>query len=90
MKPSLMLASEQLWVNGFFQVLDREEAGTHPYPGPVVRLRSTPAAFVRPAPLFGQHTREVLRDTLGLSDGELQALEDEGVTSTVPAPQLWR
>ena len=37
----------------------------------------------RPAPLLGEHTDEVLRG-IGLSDDELAALHDAGVTSRVP------
>jgi crotonobetainyl-CoA:carnitine CoA-transferase CaiB-like acyl-CoA transferase len=34
---------------------------------------------VRPAPFRGQHTREICRSLLGLSDREISALVDEGV-----------
>jgi crotonobetainyl-CoA:carnitine CoA-transferase CaiB-like acyl-CoA transferase len=90
LKPTQLMNDEQLWARGFFQMLDREEVGTHPYPGPVVRLSRTPATFERPAPLFGQHTRSVLRERLGLSDAEMDELEAMGVTSTEPAAQDWR
>jgi crotonobetainyl-CoA:carnitine CoA-transferase CaiB-like acyl-CoA transferase len=90
MRPSHLMNDEQLWARGFFQMLEREEIGTHAYPGAVVRLARTPASFDRPAPLFGQHTREVLATRLGLTDGELDALEAAGVTSTEPAEQDWR
>ncbi len=90
MRPSHLMQDEQLWARGFFQMLDREELGTHPYPGAVVRLTKTPATFDRPAPLFGQHTREILRERLGLGQDELDALDAAGVTSTVPANQDWR
>lgn len=90
MRPSHLMQEDQLWSRGFFQMLHREELGTHPYPGAVVRLTKTPATFERPAPLFGQHTRQVLRERLGLGDEELDALEAAGVTSTEPANQDWR
>lgn len=36
------------------------------------------------APLFGQHTREVLSGIVGMSDGDIQALFDEGISSDAP------
>ena len=85
-----LAADEQLWARDFFRILDRVEVGAHPYPGPVVRLADTPAIIERPAPLYGQHTDQVLRDLLGLGDDELTALRAAGVTSTEPLAQDWR
>jgi crotonobetainyl-CoA:carnitine CoA-transferase CaiB-like acyl-CoA transferase len=56
----------------------------------VVRLTSTPGGLSCPAPLFGQHTDDVLQELLGLSDDELATLEAEGVTSRQPNNQSWR
>lgn len=85
-----LLNDEQLWARGFYQVLDRPETGAHPYPGAFVRLARTPARFNRPAPSYGEHTGEILRDLLGLSAADIAALEEAGVTSKVPGPQDWR
>jgi benzylsuccinate CoA-transferase BbsF subunit len=90
MKPSALLAEEQLWHAEFFPIIDRALIGPHPYPGPVVRLAETPATFERPAPLYSEHTNDVLRELLGLGDDELQALYDDGVTSVEPSAQEWR
>jgi crotonobetainyl-CoA:carnitine CoA-transferase CaiB-like acyl-CoA transferase len=85
-----LAADEQLWARGFYRILDRAEVGAHPYPGPIVGLHATPAVVDRPAPLYGEHTAEVLRELLGLDDDEITALHDAGVTSTVPLAQDWR
>lgn len=90
MRPSHLMHDEQLWARGFFQIIEREEVGAQTYPGPVVRLTRTPATFDRPAPLFGQHTREILHARLGLTDAELDELEAAGITATEPAEQEWR
>jgi crotonobetainyl-CoA:carnitine CoA-transferase CaiB-like acyl-CoA transferase len=46
--------------------------------GPVVRLSDTPGAVRRPAPLLGEHTAEVLRESLGLDEAEITRLRDAG------------
>lgn len=85
-----LLADEQLWARGFHQLVERAEVDPNFLPGPVVHLSATPGRITRPAPLFGEHTRQVLAERLGLDDAELDALEAAGVTSTVPAAQAWR
>jgi len=43
-----------------------------------LRLCRTPASIERPAPELGEHTEEVLRGLLGMSDAEVACLRDEG------------
>jgi crotonobetainyl-CoA:carnitine CoA-transferase CaiB-like acyl-CoA transferase len=56
---------------------------SHPTAGQVkaiglpVKLSATPGGVRRPAPLFGQHTREVLREH-GFSDAEIDQLAAQG------------
>jgi crotonobetainyl-CoA:carnitine CoA-transferase CaiB-like acyl-CoA transferase len=45
---------------------------------PPVRFSATPASVRRPAPLVGQHTKEVLAEA-GLDDDEITSLIDRGV-----------
>src|SRR4029079_9058990 len=45
-------------------------AGTVKMVGPPVRMSATPGAVRTPAPLLGEHTAEVLRDRLGMTDDE--------------------
>jgi crotonobetainyl-CoA:carnitine CoA-transferase CaiB-like acyl-CoA transferase len=55
----------------------------HPVAGPTkalgvpVKLSRTPGSVRRPAPLLGQHTREVLREA-GFRDSEIDALVESG------------
>jgi crotonobetainyl-CoA:carnitine CoA-transferase CaiB-like acyl-CoA transferase len=59
-------------------------AGTYKSIPPPVRFSRTPAeATRRPAPLVGQHNREVLVEA-GLTDAEIDALEAAGVLRTRP------
>ena len=52
--------------------------------GSPVRLSKTPAKEPTPSPVHGQHTREVLRDVLGLGDEEISKLVAAGVIGTAP------
>jgi crotonobetainyl-CoA:carnitine CoA-transferase CaiB-like acyl-CoA transferase len=60
------------------------EEANHPTMGRIVTLKTPvliggkPAPFKRPAPLIGEHTREILRE-LGYRDEEITALIKEGV-----------
>ncbi|MEC7916989.1 MAG: CaiB/BaiF CoA-transferase family protein [Actinomycetota bacterium] len=47
---------------------------------PPARFSATPSGAARPAPMFGQHTDEVLSELLGLEKQELSELRREGVT----------
>ena len=49
--------------------------------GPVPKLSAEPAPIARPAPRLGEHSREILRDTLGYTEDEVARLLAEGVIS---------
>ena len=63
----------------YYQYLDHPETGRSAYDGPCARLSATPGVHRAAAPLFGQHTDEVCRHILELSDDEVAALLVEGV-----------
>ena len=54
-------------------------ADTVPQVAPPFKLSATPLAPERAPPLLGQHTREVLRERLGLAEAELDRLAASGV-----------
>jgi crotonobetainyl-CoA:carnitine CoA-transferase CaiB-like acyl-CoA transferase len=54
-------------------------AGSVPALANPARLSKTPAAYERPAPRLGEHTREVLASELGLSAADIDKLHAEGV-----------
>jgi len=54
-------------------------AGTVKMTAPPVRLSETPGSVRSPAPLLGQHTEQVLRERLALSDSEIARLRSTGV-----------
>jgi crotonobetainyl-CoA:carnitine CoA-transferase CaiB-like acyl-CoA transferase len=59
------------------------KAGTVPNIESPLNLSLTPAIDPVAAPLLGQHTREVLRETLGYDDAKIAALVDAGVFGKV-------
>lgn len=81
-----------LWINnpqfesmGMLDVVTHPITGTRPIPGIPWRLRNGPNGIVRPAPLLGQHTDEVLAELLSLSAAELADLRSRKVLPPLPA-----
>ncbi|HEX7021928.1 MAG TPA: CoA transferase [Trueperaceae bacterium] len=70
---------------GFFADLEHPEAGCHAYQGLPFRLSTTPGSMNEPAPRFGEDTKRVLHELLGLSTSEIAHLERIGVIATEPA-----
>jgi crotonobetainyl-CoA:carnitine CoA-transferase CaiB-like acyl-CoA transferase len=70
---------------GHWQSVDRPFMGPHLLPSVAYREDNAelPYAIERLAPTLGQHNDEVLRDVLGLSDGEIAKLRDDGVIGNV-------
>jgi CoA:oxalate CoA-transferase len=62
----------------------------HPVAGKIkivgvpVRLSETPGSVREPAPLLGQHTDQVLRDYLGMSQADIAALRQTGAIGKQP------
>jgi formyl-CoA transferase len=73
-----IFADEHLRARGAILEMDHPERGRREIAGPPVRLSST-RPEMRPAPLLGQHSFEVLRAELGLDDAELEGLAAAGV-----------
>ena len=71
---------------GLDELIDALPDDEHPHAGwyevilPPTRFSATPAAVRRPAPLAGQHTREVLAEA-GLTEEEITRLAEAGVIS---------
>ena len=68
-----------------FEMLDSPAVGLRRYLAIPVRLDGTPLATRRPAPRFGEHTDEALREWLGLPSEELAALRRDRIIQDVPA-----
>lgn len=73
-----LIDSDQLKARGFFVEITHPEAGTLKYPSAPYRFSKTPWAVERPAPLLGQHNKEIFGQ-LGYSDSELVQLREARV-----------
>ena len=69
-----VFADPQVQARGMRIELEHPLAGTMPAIASPVRLSETPAQYRLAPPLLGEHTREVLRDLLGMNDAEIEAL----------------
>jgi crotonobetainyl-CoA:carnitine CoA-transferase CaiB-like acyl-CoA transferase len=71
-----VVAHPQVQARGVFVDHSHPVAGAIKMIGPPVRMSKTPGAVRTPAPLLGQHTAEVLRDHLGMTDDEIKRLHE--------------
>ena len=64
---------------GHWWTLEHAVIGPHAYDAPAWKLARTPAQPRRAGPALGQHTLDVCRDILGLTDDEIAELTAAGV-----------
>ena len=72
-----MLAQPQLEARDMVVELGHPRAGSTQAIGCPIKFSKTPSRVDRPAPMFGQHTREVLAE-FGFADGEIHDLLSSG------------
>lgn len=68
--------------NPLFQNVEQPGIGTYLTPGSPLDFEVFERTEVKPAPLLGQHTEEILAEELGLSSAEIGLLHDSGVVSS--------
>ncbi|WP_310774069.1 CaiB/BaiF CoA-transferase family protein [Mycobacterium sp. Z3061] len=84
MQPHRQTELDQLDARGFFEVVDHPVCGPARLSSVPMRLSGGPRLFhTQPAPLLGQHNRELLAE-LGLTDDEIAQLEADGVIGRCP------
>lgn len=74
-----VVAHPQVGARGVLVECAHPVAGRVKMVGPPVRLSETPGEVRAPAPLLGEHTGEVLRERLGLTDDEIRFLRRASV-----------
>ena len=73
------LFDEHLVAREGFVWVENPVLGREPVYGQAMRLSETPGYVRAPAPMLGQHSAEVLREVLGMSDEEIEELSEAGV-----------
>jgi len=74
-----LLDDPHLNQRGFIMDIEEPDLGTKRYPGQAIRLSSTPATKQNPSPRLGEHSRQVLRDLLSMSNAEIDRLVNQGI-----------
>ena len=62
---------------GFWVEIEHPIAGKLIYPGAVAKMSATPWRVRRPAPLLGQHNKEIYRDLVGYTQEDLVTLREQ-------------
>lgn len=65
--------------NPMFGLIDQKGAGKILAPGSALRFSETGTPTVVPAPTIGEHSSAVLRERLGLPEGEIARLREAGI-----------
>jgi crotonobetainyl-CoA:carnitine CoA-transferase CaiB-like acyl-CoA transferase len=73
-----VLNEQQYQARDYFVEVDHPQAGELRHAGWPYKMSASPPGIRRPAPLLGEHSREVLRDVLGHTAGEYRALRRSG------------
>jgi len=73
-----VLTDPQVLARELVQQVDHATLGRISTTGIPIKLSETPGAIQSAPPLLGQHTAEVLREVLGMSDAEIAQLKRDG------------
>ena len=82
-----LLFNEHLKERRFYEVVEHHEATGMPplpYAGRPWKLSDTPAVPPQPAPIMGQHNRDILAGLLGRTDHEIADLEEAQIIGYAP------
>jgi crotonobetainyl-CoA:carnitine CoA-transferase CaiB-like acyl-CoA transferase len=74
-----VIENPQTAAREMFPTVDHPTAGTGRVVGCPIKLSETPGQVARPAPLLGEHTRQILQDLLGLDIAAADELIANGI-----------
>lgn len=67
--------------NPMFSMVDQPGIGRYLVPGSPLAFSKCERSTPRPAPVLGEHTDEILSETLGLSEAEISRLHDDKIVA---------
>ncbi len=79
------MSDPQLLHRGYPKLVVQPDYESLMLEGPPFLGSDLPEVVTEPAPLLGEHTRDIARELLGLTDAEIEALIEEGVIEDPPA-----
>jgi crotonobetainyl-CoA:carnitine CoA-transferase CaiB-like acyl-CoA transferase len=84
LSPRDLTNDPHLRARNFYPIVNHPDHGRQILSAPVFRTSETPLEIRRPAPCFGQHSREVLSRVLGMSDAAISELQQRGIIAEIP------
>ncbi|MFN3233768.1 MAG: CoA transferase [Alphaproteobacteria bacterium] len=69
-----------------FEMVDQPGIGSYLVPGTPLEFSAFERQPPQPAPVLGQHTEEILADVVGLDEGEIARLFDDGIVAGPAVP----
>jgi CoA:oxalate CoA-transferase len=75
-----------MWGQDMVLEVEHPVAGKFLTAGFPIKFSGTSCRIEKPAPVLGQHTREILSDMLGMTDEEMHSLEESGIIGTREMP----
>lgn len=82
-----LIEEPHLNARGIWETVPHPVAGARPEIGPFALFSRTPIRIRTPAPCLGEHNEFVFGKLLGVSEEEIRALEEKGVTGRKPAEE---
>jgi crotonobetainyl-CoA:carnitine CoA-transferase CaiB-like acyl-CoA transferase len=79
-----LMDDPHLLARGFMQFITRDFMGDQPHPSAPWRLGSEAIPIRTSAPTLGQHNQQILGGLLGLSDSQLESLNQDGIIGNKP------
>ena len=80
-----VLADPHLAARGWWQYLEHPDYGVRRHGGPPWRFSRTPAKITRPAPRLGEHTEEILRNTLNHTKSQITQWQKANIIAPLTA-----
>jgi crotonobetainyl-CoA:carnitine CoA-transferase CaiB-like acyl-CoA transferase len=77
--PADLLYDPHLMARDYFIEIEHQEVGRLPHTGAPFKMAETPWQVRRPAPLIGEHNKEVYSNLLGYSESDLRKFQKAGV-----------